>query len=1333
MRRAAKWLGWIVAGIIGIPLLLIAFVFVAANTDVGQRAIESMTPQLTGDTVRIADLSGRFPDALRVGHVALRDPDGDYTTITGLALDWSPRELVHGRVVIDRLAAEDVDVMRVPGGQSSGGSIDLPVPVTLRALQVDRLDVGAAVAGTAAAVAVSGSGEANSLTDFHGALDIHQLGGSGRYTMEATSDANTIQATLHASEAARGMVAGITGLPDVGAIAFDGTVQGPRNALTTHVTLSAGPLHATAGGTVDLAHETADVMVSAQAPAMQPRPDVSWQSVSLDAHVHGAFTRPDATGRVQIDALRVAGGSVSGITADIAGNAGRVQVDGQVAELRLPVPNPDLLAGEPLIVQATATLDKPDLPMHVTLRHKLLAVDADAKLGRQRSVDATIKLADLTPYAAMDQVALQGALTLVLHAVMQGDTTTVNASGTVGVTGGMEQARSLVGDNGRLQLAATLRGNDVSLSQLEFTGQAMSLSAKGSVAANQVALDWSLGVNDLGAADPGLSGQFKATGRVSGATDNLSSTTDISGGGAAKGMSSGDLTAHIAIDGLPAKPRGQITAQGSLLDAPVDVAIAMRRQSDAVAIDIQRASWKSLQASGALEVPIATMVPAGNVHIAMTRLADLAPLVGQPIAGSVQAALDATADKLHLTLQVEGAAVARTASASRIALVADVDQPQSHPVLNARLDVAGIAASGVSGSLNATATGPAEAIGVKLSAALPDLQGAPGRVSAAATVNTVARTVNVASLQGDWHGLPVQLLAPVRVGFSDGVSIDRLRLGVRQAVLEVAGRVGTTLDLTASLRNLPAGIAATISPDYAFDGTITADARVTGTSARPAGKLHLAANGLRASSGAGRAVPAATITADATLNGADAQIDARVVAGSSRLTLNGRAPIAASGSLGLRAGGTLDLAMLDPFLTARGQRVHGKMELNATIDGRASAPAVAGTARLTGGDIQDYASGIHLGDVTARIEGSGQTIRIAQFSAKAGEGTITASGSVGVMAPGLPVDITVTARNAKPLASDLVSALLNADLTVRGEALGQLAVGGSVHVLQANIQIPERIPTSIAVLPVRMPGVKPPPPPSAPPSVIALDLTISAPEQIFVRGRGLNSEFGGTLKLGGTPTALRTQGAFDLRRGDINLAGTELTFTEGSIGFNGGSVTDPSLHLVATSSSASVTATLTIGGTASNPKVTLTSVPQLPQDEILAHLLFGTGTGSLGPLQVAGIAASLATLTGVGGGIGDPLSSVRQGLGLDRLSVGSGARGGPSVQAGRYVARGVYLGAQQSASGGGTQATIQVDIAKGLKLQGTAGTGSTSATGTGGTTGASSTGSSVGLTYQFEY
>jgi translocation and assembly module TamB len=90
---------------------------------------------------------------------------------------------------------------------------------------------------------------------------------------------------------------------------------------------------------------------------------------------------------------------------------------------------------------------------------------------------------------------------------------------------------------------------------------------------------------------------------------------------------------------------------------------------------------------------------------------------------------------------------------------------------------------------------------------------------------------------------------------------------------------------------------------------------------------------------------------------------------------------------------------------------------------------------------------------------------------------------------------------------------------------------------------------------------------------------------------------------------------------------------------------------------------------------------------------------------------------------------VRQGLGLDRLSVGSGANGNPTLEAGRYLAPNVYLGAKQSASGGGTQASMQIDIAKGLKLEATAGTGEASAVGTAG----ASNGTSLGLTYQFEY
>ena len=64
----------------------------------------------------------------------------------------------------------------------------------------------------------------------------------------------------------------------------------------------------------------------------------------------------------------------------------------------------------------------------------------------------------------------------------------------------------------------------------------------------------------------------------------------------------------------------------------------------------------------------------------------------------------------------------------------------------------------------------------------------------------------------------------------------------------------------------------------------------------------------------------------------------------------------------------------------------------------------------------------------------------------------------------------------------------------------------------------------------------------------------------------------------------------------------------------------------------------------------------LPQDEILARLLFGESVAQLTPLQIASIGAALVTITGVGGGGFNPLNTVQHALGLNRLVVS----GGPS-------------------------------------------------------------------------
>jgi translocation and assembly module TamB len=496
--------------------------------------------------------------------------------------------------------------------------------------------------------------------------------------------------------------------------------------------------------------------------------------------------------------------------------------------------------------------------------------------------------------------------------------------------------------------------------------------------------------------------------------------------------------------------------------------------------------------------------------------------------------------------------------------------------------------------------------------------------------------------------------------------------------------------------------------------------------------VRVVANGLHMRSGPARSLPPANITANADLKGESADIDTRLSAGrATSLTVTGRAPIQpTTGPLDLHAQGGLDLALLNPILEVNGRRARGQMTLDARVAGTIAAPQISGTAQLANGDVQDLGLGARVRNITALVQADGTTIRIARFDGQAGKGTLGLSGTIGPTAPGMPVDLHLAADNAEPLARDRLTATLSADLTVRGEIKNQLAVAGGVTISHAEIRIPEHLPSSIVVLDVRRPGEKPPPPSAAPD--IALDVTLKAPEQIFVRGRGLFAELGGTIHVTGTAANPQPQGAFNLIRGTISVAGQSLTFSKGEVSFNGGKLSDPSILFVATSSNGSITANLEVSGTASNPKIRLYSTPELPQDEVLAQLIFKRSASTLSPLELAQLAGALAQLTGVGGGGGiNPLESVREGLGLDTLSVGGGAgNSGPTLQGGRYVSPGVFVGAKQGTGGNSTQGLVQVDLYKGLKLQGTVGTGSNTNPGA---SPEDSAGSSLGLKYQFEY
>ena len=68
---------------------------------------------------------------------------------------------------------------------------------------------------------------------------------------------------------------------------------------------------------------------------------------------------------------------------------------------------------------------------------------------------------------------------------------------------------------------------------------------------------------------------------------------------------------------------------------------------------------------------------------------------------------------------------------------------------------------------------------------------------------------------------------------------------------------------------------------------LDAEATLTGNPTRPDGTLRLTARGLRLATGPTRALPAADLTATATLRGGVARLDLRAQAGTTQVTLTG--------------------------------------------------------------------------------------------------------------------------------------------------------------------------------------------------------------------------------------------------------------------------------------------------------------------------------------------------------------------------------------------------------------------------------------------------------------
>ncbi|MDB5738129.1 MAG: hypothetical protein JWO65_1797, partial [Sphingomonas bacterium] len=571
----------------------------------------------------------------------------------------------------------------------------------------------------------------------------------------------------------------------------------------------------------------------------------------------------------------------------------------------------------------------------------------------------------------------------------------------------------------------------------------------------------------------------------------------------------------------------------------------------------------------------------------------------------------------------------------------------------------------------------------------------------------------LANMRGSANGIAFSLAQPAVVTKAAGdYVLAPATIVLPQGQVQLAGRYGRITELHAKLNGMDLSITQAFAPSLGLGGkaTGTVDLSMANNAAIPDARARIDIAGfsrtgalvvsdpvdislLGTLSNGGGAVNALIKRGGATVGRIQARIPS-IPAGSTMSQRLMNAPIAG----GIRYNGPAEV--LWTLTGIGGQTVSGPIAIGADFSGRVSAPQITGVIRANTLRYENQAFGTTISSIAIDGRFTQSQFQLNKFSGKAGSGTIQASGSVGIdAAGGFPINITATLDHAQLANSDAAAATVSGNIAVTNSKAAGGLIKGDLRLSAARYEVVRQGAAEVAELTgVRRKGAPPVQPEAAGPAPTnwKLDLHLSADNQIFVSGMGLDSEWKTDMRIGGTTGTPSVVGKLQVVRGTFSFSGRRLTLSDTSTVVFNGPLLNPDLNIAADTTVESVTATINIGGTAQKPAITFTSTPVLPQDEVLSRLLFGASVTSLTPMQALQLASALNGLRGSTGGGFSPLGKLRGASGLSNLSVLGADKTtgrGTAVSAGKYISNRIYVEVIAD-SKGFTQTQLTIGLSK---------------------------------------
>lgn len=747
-----------------------------------------------------------------------------------------------------------------------------------------------------------------------------------------------------------------------------------------------------------------------------------------------------------------------------------------------------------------------------------------------------------------------------------------------------------------------------------------------------------------------------------------------------------DLT--VTSRNIVSAPAGMVKMAGRYHDVDLQAALDFSYDASQLHISSLTLNGPDLKAGGNGIINVSTGLISGDIHADVGALATYAPLIGVDVAGQV---------KLN-------ASFAPTAAATQaVTLDADIN--------SARYDTYNIDRLRVKAALADLQKRWPQTMDVVLNGA---------RISE--TIAIQSMTAKIAQDDAGHYRLNIDGsgTVPQALQVSGGANLSALDQPIPSARdIDMTVTMGTSsvrltgdvVDRVTALKaaandfkmaDVPASLPVTLA-----ETTLTGVVDITGPLDQPAvsmtaqsGDIVVATDvpAIRLSakggyqSGAGRLDVSGTGPAIQTLS---AQVSVPLVVSlyPFAFTLSDQAPL--NGALNA----DLDSTALAGLVLPPGHRLAGILRVDGTIAGTLAAPDARGTVTFQKGmyDYDQYDIALRDIDIAADLDRT--KVKLRTFSANDGNGGTVAGDGVFDFVNMAATAMALKLDQVRLVKSNLADGTADADLALKGRSDGY-DVTGTITLNDFNVAIPEKFQTQIPELNIVTPesGVAQDPLLTK----IALDVKLRAPHRIFVRGWGLDAEFGGDLNVTGTAAAPLVNGTFESIRGRYEEFGKRFELARANLRFQGAIPPSPYLDVEATHDTGDVKASVLLSGRVSEPKINFVSVPALPEDEVMSRILFGKDMSRISAFQAVQLTQTLQRFSGKGGGF-DPVGMVREMTGLDDISVESDDDGATTVGVGKYLTDRVYLRVENDTGGTGSAASIEVEVTPSISVESSVG------------------------------